>query len=264
VSRRKDASGFTEYPVDGYKWFAFSDTHGLYADWEAIDAALAASRWYGPQRIILLGDHADFEGISRFEKPPEAIMRLHDDLLAQHKFCQMVRESHPKAKIEYIPGNHEWRLEKFMWKHPEVASLFKSQGLDLPKILRVADFGIGWHPDGYIKGNEKFMWKHGDVVRSKSAVSAMAELERNGSSGASGHTHRLGMHYSTTRTGVSAWAESGCLCSLDPPYAKKGQKMNWQQGISLGSVNPSGHSFTLHTVPIVRGRARFMGMDIGS
>jgi hypothetical protein len=142
--------------------------------------------------------------------------------------------------------------------------MFKSQGLDLPRVLKVADYDMRFAADGYVVGNEKFMWKHGDFVRNKSAVSAMAELERNGSSGASGHTHRLGMHYSTTRTGVAVWAESGCLCGLDPPYAKKGQKMNWQQGLSLGSVNPTGRGFTLHTVPIVKGRAKLLGMDIGA
>ncbi len=260
----KASKGYSEHPVDGYKWFGFPDTHGIYADLEAIDCALALSRWYKPKRVILFGDHVDFEGISRFEKPHEAISRMVDDLSAQYKFCGQVRESHPDADIFYIPGNHEWRFERFLWKCPEAAAILKAKEMDLPKVLGIADFNIKWAEDGYVVGNSKFMWKHGDAVRSKSGVSAMVELERNGMSGASGHTHRLGMYYSTTRMGSAVWAESGCLCNLDPPYAKKGQKMNWQQGISLGSVSPGGKGFTVHTVPIVKGRAKILGMDIGA
>ena len=255
--------GYTEHPVDGYKWFSFPDTHGIYADWQAIDAALALSRWYRPKRIILLGDHGDLESVSRFDKPPEAVFRIGDDIEAVQKFMRLVRESNPDARIEYLEGNHERRFKRYLWKHPEIGALMKWQGMDLARILGVADYSIEYVEAGFVMANERFMWKHGNAVRGKSAASAMAELDKNGISGASGHTHRLGLHYKTTKAGVGVWCESGCLCGLDPPYAE-GQTMDWQQGVSLGSVALRGNGFTVHPVPIVNGRARILGADVAA
>jgi hypothetical protein len=254
--------GYTERPLDGYKWLFFPDTHGIESDWKAISGALALSRWYKPTRIILGGDHVHFTGVSRFDKPATSLFEMGKDVDAAKKFMRLVRESHPNAKIEYVPGNHEKRLIKYLWKHPELANaLGWADSSVLPKVLGVAEFGIDWVESGVILANDRFMWKHGNIVRSKSGVSAAAEMAKNGLSGCSGHTHRLAQHYNTTRAGVFVWCESGCLCDLEPDYAEE-QKMDWQHGVSLGSVSLSGHSFTAHTVPIVNGRAKVMGMDI--
>jgi hypothetical protein len=253
--------GFTEHPVDGFKWFGFPDTHGHNCDWQAISGALALSRWYKAELIILFGDHLDFEGLSRFDKPASSVFRLGEDVDAARKFLGLVRESNPNARIKYIPGNHEMRLRRYLWKHPEIAELLGWGDFPVPKILGLSEFNIEWVEDWFVRGNDKFMWKHGNAVRSKSAASAMAELERNGISGASAHTHRQGLHYKRTKGGVGVWCESGCLCDLNPGYAE-GQTMDWHQGVSLGSVSLKGNGFTVLPIPIIKGRAKILGMDI--
>ena len=255
--------GFTEYPIEGFRFVNLPDAHGMYADWNAVEAALAFVRYYRPELVCLLGDNVDFEGLSRFEKPAESVYSIGTDIDACQKLMRLVRESAPSARIIYLRGNHEARLERYLWKHPEAAQLMKLNGADVPRLVGLADHNIEWFESGHFQANESLMFKHGNAVRSRSAYSAMAELEKNGISGASGHTHRLGMHYKTDRRGARVWAESGCLCQLDPQYAE-GQTMDWQQGLSFGSASLTGGSFTLHTAPIVNGRVKAMGVDIGA
>ena len=254
--------GFTEHPVEGVKFVNLPDAHGIRCDWRAISGACAFLRYYQPALVTLLGDNIDFEGMSRFDKPAESMFSLGEDIEACQKFLRLVRESAPNARILYLKGNHEARFQKYLWKHPEIAAILKFKNTDLPKIIEVADHGVEWLDTGHFQATDELLFKHGNSVRSRSAYSAMAELEKNGLSGASGHTHRLGMHYKTDRRGMRVWAESGCLCDLNPPYAE-GQTMDWQHGLSFGSFSTKGGSFTLHTAPIIEGRVKALGKDIG-
>jgi hypothetical protein len=106
------------------------------------------------------------------------------------------------------------------------------------------------------------MVKHGHMVRARAGYTATGELERNGISGISGHTHRLGQIYKRNRTGMMTWVESGCLCKYDPDYMD-GQLSDWAQGLSFGTVSLKGRGFTVHTAPIIKGRVKTLAGDIG-
>ena len=88
----------------------------------------------------------------------------------------------------------------------------------------------------------RLLIRHGEVVRKHSAYTARAELERefHAISVMTGHTHRGGSHYVTTRAGLRQAHECFCLCRLDPPYL---QNPNWQQGIVLATVVDTDVSF---------------------
>lgn len=255
--------GYTEHPDDGYRFVCIPDSHGYLADPEAIEAALAFVRYYRPVRIFCLGDHVDFAAISRFDKPPSDIARIGEDVEACRDFMRAIRESAPSARIHYLKGNHEARFARFLWKHQEVAALLKAQGMDLPNLLGLGDLSIEWEESGALEVTPALIVKHGHVVRQRSGYTATGELERNGISGISGHTHRLGQVYKRSRAGVMTWVESGCLCKYDPDYME-GQVSDWQQGLSFGTVSLRGKGFTVHTAPIIRGRVKALGVDIGA
>ncbi len=255
--------GYTEHPDDGYRFVCLPDSHGYLIDNEAAEAALAFVRFYRPVRVILLGDHVDFAAISRFDKPPSDIARIGEDLDACRAFMAKVRASAPDARIHYLKGNHEARFARFLWKHQEVAALFQAQGMDLPNLIGLGDFNIEWEETGALEITPALIVKHGHVVRQRSGYTATGELERNGISGISGHTHRLGQVYKRNRAGMMTWVESGCLCKYDPDYME-GQLSDWQQGISFGTVSLRGKGFTVHTAPIIKGRVKAMGKDIGA
>ena len=76
------------------------------------------------------------------------------------------------------------------------------------------------------------MFKHGDIIRKWSSYTARGEQEKEGMSGASGHSHRLGQFYHTVRGGKYTWMECGMLCSTDQEYLE-GRIADWQLGIGL-------------------------------
>jgi hypothetical protein len=255
------SGGFTEYQSEGYRFCCLPDTHGYYVDWQAVAAALAFIRYYRPQRIILLGDHVDFDAVSRFLNPPDKLLRIGDDIAACQKFLGLVRESAgPDCRIEYLCGNHEKRLDKYVWSHaPALAAL---KWTNLPSVLELSKWNIDWMAEGTVRLNSKLIAKHGNLVRKKSGYTATAEREQNGVSGISAHTHRAGVTFHRNLSGVYTWLESGCLCNLNPDYAE-GQTMDWQHAMTHGTVSLSGNSFTANVAPIVKGRVMAAGMEIG-
>ena len=255
--------GYTEHPDDGYRWLGVPDSHGYLNDWEAANGLLAFIRYYRPVRIFMLGDHVDFAAISRFDKPPTDILRIGEDVEACQKYMALIRESAPNARIEYLKGNHEARFSRFLWKNEVAAQILKAKGMDLPTFLDLGKHNIEWIESGAVVVNERLIVKHGHMVRARSGYTATGELERNGVSGVSWHTHRLGQIYKRSRIGLLTWVEGGCTCLYDPDYME-GQVSDWQQGLSFGTVSLRGNGFTAHTAPIIKGRVKALGMDIGA
>lgn len=252
--------GFTEYVTEGYRFACLPDTHGWKIDLEASEAALAFVRWYKPVVVYLLGDHVDFGGLSRFIKSPEEAYSLGEDLTAARLFLARVRESAPNARIIYLKGNHEARLQKYLWtRAPELA---KAEGITVPEQLKLSDLGIEWEESGTTQANASLIVKHGHMVRMRSGYTATGELERNGISGISGHTHRCGHIFKRNMLGPLGWIESGCLCRLDPEYME-GQTADWQHGVSFGSIDLTGTGFSAGVAHIHKGRVRLPGREIG-
>lgn len=98
--------------------------------------------------------------------------------------------------------------------------------------------------------------KHGNIVRQHACYSAKAELERNGVSGISGHTHRLGQIFKRNVAGAHTWIEAGCLCELDAEYLD-GQTADWQQGLAVGFFKSGSGRFSVSPIPIVHGKLLF-------
>lgn len=118
--------------------------------------------------------------------------------------------------------------------------------LKLEKLLELKEFGIEYMNDYSYEG---FLFKHGDIIRKDSGMTARTELAKEGVSGCSGHTHRLGVHYKTLRGGHYVWIESGCLCKLNPEYIEG--TADWQQGISMVSFKPNSDHFIAQVYPII-------------
>lgn len=250
--------------LDPTPFACFPDTHGIFGDDEAIACALHLSRRVKPEIVILLGDHVDFYALSRFDKDPRRLLNLQEDLDAGHAFVKKVRRAHPNARIIYLEGNHENRLQR--WLHgtaPQATALkerlakgrrgSRRQLLSLPYLLGLGELGVQY-VDGGSKSLGGITFKHGNLVRSEAGATAMAEMKKEGTSGCSGHTHRIGHASKTNRAGVFGWWESGCLCGLTPDYMA-GQVPDWQHGMTYGAF-ASGRSgrFYMTTAHIIAGK----------
>lgn len=220
-----------------------TDEHFPFQDEKARAVALKIVSDFNPDLLISGSDGVDFYAISNFDKNPErAKLGLQAEINAWRKGQLEWKDAAPHAKRRFIPGNHEDRLRRYLWRHPEIASL---DAMSLPKVLDLDSLGIEYSNEDYGSyeivvapprgGNGQLIIKHGKFVRKGSGQSARAELENEcySISILTGHTHRGGSYFASTRAGVVQAHECFCLCRLDPEYVAH---PDWQQGIILAEV----------------------------
>lgn len=206
-------------------------------------------RDFNPDLLVVGSDAVDFYSISNFDKNPERIKtELQREIDLWKNGIREWTDAAPNAKKRFIPGNHEDRLRRYLWAHPELAGL---DALRLDNLLGFEGLGIEWDKREYqnaeIELFGKLAIRHGRFVRSGAGMSARAELEadRYGTNVMTGHTHRGGTVYASTRGGTVIGQECFCLCSLEPEYIAR---PNWQQGIVLAEVDKS--NLSIEAIPI--------------
>lgn len=236
------------------------DMHCPYLDGPAFRCMLAFLRTFKPEHIFVIGDVVDFYQLSRFVKNPARMMELQADIDAANLALRQIRKAAPQAKIRLLKGNHEMRLQKFLWS--AAAELVSLRDLTVPHLLGLKELNIEWVETGSTLFHG-FLIKHGNLVRTRSGYTATGEREKAGISGVSGHTHRLSQVYNTNYNGMTTWVECGCLCRLDPEYAE-GQVVDWQHGLAYGYFEKDNHRFVLHTEPIIKGSMVFNGKKISA
>jgi hypothetical protein len=202
-----------------------NDYHAPYHDKKALGILLKFIEWYQPDYHILAGDIWDFYQLSSFNQNPKFKANLQSDLNIGKQIIKEQQKASPKTKYIFIPGNHEERLQRFIWRNADVLNL---DCLELENVLGLDEMNIRTAPpDEGLMINDVFMVYHGSLVRKFSGWTAKAEYEKNGCCGMSGHCHRGGDHRRTNRGGDWGWWENYCLCRLDPEYIKH---PDWQQG----------------------------------
>lgn len=230
------------------------DVHCPFFDPVAVDLIFAFARWFKPDAFFCLGDWADFYAVSRFDKDPQRLLSLQDELNTTKSLLGKLRQTLPNARIVYLEGNHESRLVRYLWQHPEISTL---DNLRLPVLLGLDDLEIEHYDYSKQLQWHGLLIEHGDRVRGKSAATARAMMEARGVSGITGHTHRLAAYYRTDNSGVKVWYENGCACQLRPSYIIGAP--DWQQGFTVGYALKGRQRFLCEQIPILSGRLFYAG-----
>ena len=233
-----------------------SDLHGKYIDPSMWSQVLRFCEVHSFDRIVWNGDILDFYELSSFSQDPEQVESVEVEVEYAKKFFQEVRVRQPNALMDYNPGNHEERWERYIRGNAPALKGLKI--LELPNILELDKYGIEPHQKEGFLLTPNFMVFHGEVVRKYSGASAKGELEKFGISGISGHTHRLGSYRVTTMLGSKQWTEQGCLCQQKVEYITGNP--NWQPGFAVGEFYNDG-TYWIHEIPIINGKLRWQGKD---
>ena len=220
-----------------------NDLHGIFVDKKALKTALNFIMDYRPDILVINGDLVDFYGLSRFDKNPERKLKIQDELDETIEILNDLRNAVGRSNpIIYIEGNHEVRLQRFIWTNPSLVGL---KALQLPNMLELEKFNIQfigvendyWKATSghYSLGNMLIM--HGDCrLNGASSGKYSGYSVRNTmfnmcSSVAMGHTHKLGMVFHRHPKGINVGLETGCLCQYSGVA-------DWQQGfVSFESLN---------------------------
>jgi len=226
------------------------DAHIPYHDEKVLNLALNITKSLRPA-IVIIDEWIDFYSLSRFDKDPKRKLQLQDDIDLTRHWLAKLRKTMPKVKIIMIESNHDRRLRKYLQSKAEELSGLRC--LRLEELLELPKLGIEYRQNFFFRG---VLFKHGSIVRNQSGYTAKGEREKEGTSGNSGHTHRMGSHFKTLRGGKYIWTEGGCLCDPDKSEYIDGTA-DWQQGISGFDFVKGGKRFYPVLIPIIDNQAVF-------
>lgn len=234
---------------------SLTDWHYPFEDKAAIKAAFAFCEKVQPEVIIVHEIH-DFYALSKFDKDPSREQGLQDEIDQAVTALKELRELCPFSQIILLESNHLDRLRRYLWSNAK--ALAGLRALKLENLLELQELNISILEHYEIGG---ILFKHGDIVRKNSGYTARGEFEKEGTSGLSGHTHRLGSYYRTQRGGSYVWIECGCLCDLRPEYISG--VPDWQHGFGVVQFEPNGSQYYAQSVPIINGKILWGGEIIG-
>lgn len=241
ANRIRDQSGRWTPKAEKIRIVTLCDWHVPYEDRNAIHAALDFCEDMQPEVLVVHELH-DMYPLSRFDKDPSRIDSLQSELDQVVRYLQDLRAACPAARIILLKSNHLDRLKRYLWSSAQALNSLRA--LEIPTLLELDQVGVEYM-DHFIYNN--FLFKHGNLVSKDAGMTARRELQTEGMSGCSGHTHRLAHVFHRSRAGSFQWIESGCLCSLQPEYMED-RIPNWQHGLSM--VEFQGDKYHAQVVPL--------------
>jgi hypothetical protein len=251
---------------------ACGDVHGMMMDRAAVNAFLADLKTLDPDEIVLGGDIVECGGWLAKHQPLGYVAACNytyqEDIQAAGWFLDEIQKAAPKAKIYYIEGNHENRVERWIVDQTMAQkrdSEFLRQAFAPEVMLRLKDRGVVYCrrseiygqglPRGWIKLGKMF-YTH-ELGGGKNAAREAAV--RTAGNVTFFHTHR-----EDTATvvfpgvGLVKAFNPGCLCQMQPLW-RHSDPTNWSQGYAIDFVAPSGNFQHVH-VPIWRGESLAVSM----
>ena len=225
----------------------FGDIHAPYQDDRAVDLACQILQATKPDEVVHLSDGIDFYALSSFDRDPDRVLRLQDELDVGYEVHKRLHSAAPDAQWFYCDdGNHERRLWRYLTRHPE---LFHLDALRLDRLLRLDDLGWTLAHEGREYLGKRLQLTHGEHASKHAGWGVKRELERRlfQQSVVMGHTHKVGTYTARgPRLCVGGW-EIGCLCTLDPEWQRNA---NWMQGMAIITTTeaPGVHHFTVEPV----------------
>lgn len=205
-----------------------SDIHFPYESeaWELFLDLLPSLK---PDKIMLLGDVVDFYPISHFMTDPQRRFAIQDDLDHSVKQLKRLRKAAPDSDLLVREGNHELRLQKYLFT--KAAELSGLHCLQLPELLKFSELGV----TKYLRNSDKFrigrLWYlHGNEIATGYVHPARGLFQKLSVNAICGHVHKFDRHSSKALGGKErgAWTNA-CLCTLTPDYAYNPQ---WDNGFT--------------------------------
>lgn len=240
------------------KNLVLSDVHVPYQDEDAVAIALQYIKDYKPDTIYVNGDVIDFYPLSTFDKSPDRKAGVAEEANDAKEFIARLRKAAGKTtRIVYLEGNHEQRLQRYLWRNPELngikicdkeVSVANLLNLALYDVEYVKTDGDYWGADtGHVEAGDAVIM-HGDSRLNGASCSKYAGYSAKNTmmgiqkSVVMGHVHRLAVIKQRSPHGRMTGVETGCLCQI-PGNA------NWQQGFTtFETIEGKNINYKLHEI----------------
>jgi predicted phosphodiesterase len=165
------------------------DCHIPFEDKRAYQIMLEVAQDQNISEIVILGDYVDFYDVSSHPKSPIIKEKLKHELEQCHARLLELKDLFPRAKIVYICGNHENRLDRYIEKN--APALFGQ--VTIKSVLKLDELGIEFIPYGrnqkYKILDSNLYARHEPIAGGEHA--AAGTIKRANKSVVFGHTHRI-------------------------------------------------------------------------
>lgn len=259
---------------DGIVRIIANDVHGASMDRAAVEAFIGDLAQWDADEVVLNGDILECGGFLAQHHTLGYVAQteytFQEDVAAANWFLDEVQKAAPRAKIHFIFGNHDTRIEKwivdqtlgntrdatFLYElfSPEVLLKFKERGIQSWPLDTSHGPGL---PNGWIKLGKVFFTHQ--LSGSKNA--ARDSVGRTAGNVVIAHTHRADAA-TIVLPGVglvSAW-NPGCLCLMQPMW-RHSDPTSWSHGYGVQLV-AKNEEFLHLNIPIWQGKS-LMGDLIG-
>jgi predicted phosphodiesterase len=231
------------------------DVHVPYHDKDAFNLMLKAGKAFKPEHVIILGDFADFYGVSSHSKDPNRALKLKEEIEETKTALDQVIALGAENNV-FVSGNHEDRLERYLRdKAPELFNF-----ISIPKILELKEKGFKYTPYKQSYKIGKLNITHDTGVAGRFAhYKALDTFQHNI---IIGHTHRIGLAVegdaqgSRHITAMFGWL--GDVNEIDYMNQVKAKK-EWSLGFGLGYMDTKTGVVYLVPVPIINGTVLIEG-----
>jgi hypothetical protein len=159
--------------------------------------------------------------LSQFPKSPHVKVTLYEETQLAKNFFQKLKSLCPTAKIIWIWGNHDMRVQKYLYR--EAGKLADFPQIDLEYLVGADVECIKQKKEDanfvntYIKEGE-FYIGHWNKVSKWGGYTPKGLVDSYGVSIIQSHTHRIGCHIRTFLDRIVRAYEIGCMC--ESSYAK--------------------------------------------
>lgn len=229
------------------------DAHWPFADRGAWETMIHCARRLRPRRIVILGDFLDFFQVSSHDKDPSRLTTVESDAAVAREALDQLDGLGAEEK-HFLEGNHEKRLQKYIWK--SASALMGS--VSVPQLLGLDERGWQFTPYHQHKRIDDVYVTHdtghaGAWAHQRSAADFMGSV-------VIGHTHRIAtMSFGNSLGQRFVAAMFGWLGSVvEADYMPEVKRMkDWSHGFGIG-YTVDGH-MSLTAVPIVNRSAVLHG-----
>lgn len=200
---------------------------------------------------VILGDFQDCSVISHWNANKRRTLehqRLKKDYIEGNILLDEFDKRLPvNCEKHFLFGNHDWN-----WIEDLLESMPSLEGLIEPTTqLKLHERGYKTYPYNAIVPMGKLNFTHGIFAGGNPIKKHLDELKVNIMFG---HTHQLGMQFSSSPAREIAFAgyNTGCLSNLGPEYMKN-RPHAWTHGFSVVYLYPNGY-FDVNLIRIINGK----------
>jgi len=225
------------------KMLVASDIHDKDANRFALSVFIDTCKKTQPDVIVLNGDIADCPEFGKYAKDPRdfSLVERHDFL--KNQILKPIRESCPNAQIDYVMGNHEFRILRHLADASPYMKVVLADvmGIRFKDFFCVDEFKINWvskcdltafsYRDAKDQFRANYQIYYGCYI-------VCHEFDKNlfTMSGTNGHHHQLEAHSSVDiERGSITWMQTPGLCNPDAEYLKN--KSRWNMGFIEVDIN---------------------------